>query len=453
MRKIWVALLAAAPLVYCQQSLTLEQAVNDAIVKYPATRVSLEQVAAAASGINLARTSYLPRVDFIGQVNRATRNNIFGLMMPQTLPVISSISGPVLGTNNMTNVWGSAIGVLVSWEPFDFGLRKANVAAAEASKQRAQTAVDRTKYEVGAAAADAYLTLLAARQTVKAAQAGVERARVLSELVAANVKAELRPGADLSRTKAELALAQNQVIQAEQAVDVTKAALAQLLGVTPAQIDVQSGPYLGLPAAATAESNIAQHPVAIEQNAVTEEVKAREKALDRAYFPKFTLQGTSYARGTGALTNGETLGGANGLGPNYQNWALGMTVTFSAMDLPSIRARREIEQHRQLSEAARYDQLLQDLNGRVERAKAALNGARRLAENMPAQLEASRAVELQATARYKAGLGTLVEVAEAERLLTQAEIDDSLAKLNVWRAMLGLAAAQGDLGPFLAAGK
>jgi outer membrane protein TolC len=327
------------------------------------------------------------------------------------------------------------------------------VAAAEASKQRAQTAVDRTKYEVGAAAADAYLTLLAARQTVKAAQAGVERARVLSEVVEANVKAELRPGADLSRTKAELALAQNQVIQAEQAVDVTKAALAQLLGVTPAQIDVQPGPYLGLPAAATAESNIAQHPIAIEQNAVTEEVKAREKALDRAYFPKFTLQGTSYARGTGALTNGETLGGANGLGPNYQNWALGMSVSFSAMDLPSIRARRKIEQHRQASEAARYDQLLQDLNGRVERAKAALNGARRLAENMPAQLEASRAAELQATARYKAGLGTLVEVAEAERLLTQAEIDDSLAKLNVWRAMLGLAVAQGDLGPFLAAGK
>ena len=70
-----------------------------------------------------------------------------------------------------------------------------------------------------------------------------------------------------------------------------------------------------------------------------------------------------------------------------------MTVTFSAMDLPSIRARKEIEQHRQASETARYDQLLQDLNGRVEKAKAVLNGARRLAENMPVQLEATRAAE------------------------------------------------------------
>jgi hypothetical protein len=46
-------------------------------------------------------------------------------------------------------------------------------------------------------------------------------------------------------------------------------------------------------------------------------------------------------------------------------------------------------------------------------------------------------------------LGTLIEVADAQRLVTQAEIDDSIARLNVWRRMLGLAAAEGDLEPFL----
>ena len=72
-----------------------------------------------------------------------------------------------------------------------------------------------------------------------------------------------------------------------------------------------------------------------------------------------------------------------------------------------------------------------------------------MAQNTPMQLEAARATEQQATARYKAGLGTIVEVAEAQRLLTQSEIDDALAKLGVWRAMLASAAAQGDLEPFL----
>ena len=55
----------------------------------------------------------------------------------------------------------------------------------------------------------------------------------------------------------------------------------------------------------------------------------------------------------------------------------------------------------------------------------------------------------QAMARYKAGLSTAIELADAERLLTQAEMDDAIARLNVWRALLGVAVAQGDLEPLL----
>jgi len=34
--------------------------------------------------------------------------------------------------------------------------------------------------------------------------------------------------------------------------------------------------------------------------------------------------------------------------------------------------------------------------------------------------------------------------------VTQAEIDDALARLSVWRGLLGLAAAAGDIQPFVA---
>ena len=49
----------------------------------------------------------------------------------------------------------------------------------------------------------------------------------------------------------------------------------------------------------------------------------------------------------------------------------------------------------------------------------------------------------------KCALATIVEVAEADRLLVQAEIDDSLAGVSVWRALLAIRAAQGDLTPYL----
>jgi outer membrane protein TolC len=431
--------------------LSLNQAVEGALKKYPAVRVSLEQVSSAAAGINLARASYLPRADLLGQINRATRNNVFGLLLPQS--VLPSISGPVLGANSLTNVWGSAVGVLVSWEPFDFGLRKANVQVAEAERQRAQAAAGVTELEVATAAADAFLTILAAQETVRAAQASVERAGILERAVGALVKAELRPGAEAARARAERAVAETQLIQAEQAATVARASLGQLLGVAGSEIAVAPGRLLELPLeqdkAGALSYLLANHPVVREQSSVIDEVKARERALDRSYFPRFNLQGTTYARGTGARTDGATGGPFAGFGPNIQNWALGLTVTFLALDLPSLRARRQVEAHRERAETARYEKALQDLAGQLEKARATLDGERRVAQNTPVQLEAARATEQQATARYKAALGTIVEVADAERLLTQAEIDDSLARLNVWRALLAMAAAQGDLGAFL----
>jgi len=98
---------------------TLEEAVDFALSNYPAVRASLERVSAAKAEVNLVRTDYLPRADILWQGNRATRNNIFGLLLPQS--IIPTISGPVLpGTSNQ-GVWGSAAGLLFSWQPFDFG--------------------------------------------------------------------------------------------------------------------------------------------------------------------------------------------------------------------------------------------------------------------------------------------------------------------------------------------
>src|ERR1700749_4957669 len=96
-----LAILIASFTVQAQQlnqtSLTIEQAASRA-GQFPSITAAEEQVNAAAAGIRLARTNYRPSVNAVGQVNRATRNNVFGLLLPQT--VIPSTSGPVLGTNN-----------------------------------------------------------------------------------------------------------------------------------------------------------------------------------------------------------------------------------------------------------------------------------------------------------------------------------------------------------------
>jgi outer membrane protein len=433
-----------------QASITLSAAVQDAVRNYPSVHVSQEQLAAAAGAIRVARTAYLPKVDAFAQFNRATRNNVFGLLLPQgTLP---SISGPVIGSNNLGSVWGSAVGVLVDWEPFDFGLRKADIEAAEAARSRSNAAVRRTEYEVAVATADAYLTVVAAQETVRAAQAGVDRARTIATAIRAQVDAELRPGADQSRAEAELAAASTQLIQAQEAVEVSRATLSQFTGVDLSKAVLNPEGLLRPPPQSSADTSVpktAAHPSAIEQNAAIDEARAQLRSLERAYFPHFNLQGAAYGRGSGAELDGRRLGGLNGLGPNVQDYALGVSVTFPLFSLPAIRAREESRSATVRAQEARAEQIRRELTAQWERAVATMNGARRVALNTPVEVSSARAASQQATARYQAGLATIAEVADAQRLLTQAEIDDTLARLGVWRALLSVAAAGGDVTPFI----
>ena len=115
--------------------LTLDQAIDFALANYPAVRASMERANASREAVSLSRTAYLPRTDLLWQSNRATRNNIFGLLLPQS--VVPPISGPVLPGTSDRGVWGSAGGILLSWEPFDFGYRSANVDVAKAGQDRA----------------------------------------------------------------------------------------------------------------------------------------------------------------------------------------------------------------------------------------------------------------------------------------------------------------------------
>jgi outer membrane protein TolC len=361
------------------------------------------------------------------------------------------MSGPVIGSNNFGLVWGSAAGALVSWEPFDFGLRQSNVDSASAARAQAEAGVKRSEFEVAVAAADAYVTLAAAQETVRAAQAGVDRAQVIVKTTRALADAELRPGADASRAQAELAAARTQLIQAQQAVALGRVSLSQFVGLDPAQISISAPGLQQLPPAQAPTSlDTAANPIAVEQAAAVEQTKAQLKALERAYFPRFYVQGSAYARGTGAELNGSRLCCLNGLAPTVQDYALGFTVTFPVMDRAPLHAKEQAQSAVIRAQAARAEQIAVELKARWNAAVANLEGARQVAGNTPVQVASARTAVQQASARYEAGLGTIDAVAEAQRLVTQAEIDDALARLNVWRGLLGVATAAGDIQPFVA---
>ena len=431
-----------------KKPLTLEEAVVFALKNYPAVRASLERVKAAQAGVGLARTNYLPRADMVWQTNRATDNNITGLVLPQS--IIAPISGPVPMETSNRSAWGSAAGLLFSWEPFDFGYRGAKVGAARAARDQATAEASLTRLDVAVATVNAYLTVLAAQRTTQAAGADVQRRETFDKAVRVLVDNQLRAGADASRADAELARARVNLARSQQQEKISVAALTDILGLPDTWVEVQEGSLPAAPPEGSPETSpITRNPIAEVQHARVEEAQAQVHILDRSYYPKFYFQSSVYGRGSGWDPAGNFEGGTAGLGPDRSNWAAGLTVTFPVFDIFAIRSRKAVESANERAEAARYDQDLQDLTGQFRKAQASLEGARHVAENTPVELDAARTTETQERSRYQAGLATLVEVADAQSLLVQAETDDALARLAVWQNLAAVAASQGDLQPFL----
>lgn len=427
--------------------MNLPSAVEVSLQNYPTIRAAQANGQAAEAGVDLARIALQPKVDFLWQQNLGSRNNVFGVLLPQA--VIPAIPGPVLGTASFASAFGNATGILVSYEPFDFGQRKSQVDLARANSNQAAAQIAVTKLDVAATAADAFLACLASDQAVRAAQANVERMEIFSKAVHVLVDNQLRPGADASRTDAELAAARNQLIQAEQTAALARATLAEAMGQAGATLTIDADRLLELPPEKTiAPTEVAKHPFALAQQSLLDTIRARQNVLDRSYYPKFNWQTALFARGSGAFID-QSLKYTRGFYPDTANWVTGLSLSFSPTDIFGLRAKKKIESFNFSAEQARYDQTVQRLKATEAKAKVMLEAARKFAANAPLQLKAAQETELRIRARYQAELATVTEVAEAQRLLAQAEVENALAKLSVWRALLAQAKANGDLGPFL----
>src|SRR5213592_569213 len=258
--------------------LSLNDAVQLALKNYPAIKESRARAQAADEGIGVARTAYLPRLDLLWQENRATTNNVFGLLLPQS--VVPSISGPVLGTRSLgDSVWGSAGAVLLSWEAVDFGQRRAGVDLARAQTSLAKNQTALTELDVASAAADAFLTVLAADESVRAARANVDRLQVFSNNVRILVQNQLRPGAEQSRAEAESAVANTQLSQAVQIAEVARASLADAIGAAGTSLELAPGALATVPQFTIEPADVKSHPAARAEQAAVDVVRARARAL------------------------------------------------------------------------------------------------------------------------------------------------------------------------------
>ena len=423
--------------------ISLDAAVAFALAHHPKMRVAAAQVDTARARIDEAHTTELPGIGISAEINRSTGNTVPGTFFPLT--GFPTISGQTRGRKFDGGTFQTGASLWATWDVTSIAREAAQVDFALAGSDEARAATSVRRLEVAFGAADAYLVSLEADETVKGAKAGVERGRVFATIVKSLVAQDLRPGVDAARADAELAVAETDLARAEQGQRESRVALAQALGEPSNRFELMAPPSLQPIDGSAGTDRVAVHPLVREADAAAERSERAESVVKLEYLPRVEILGAVWLRGSGLYGSP-----ADGLVPDVPNWAVGATASWSILDIPGTDARSHAARAEHAAAMARRDDVALAVQSEMQRALAARKGALAVLQTTPTALASARQAEEQALARYRSALSQAVEVADAERLLTIAQVNDAVARLQVLRADLLVARAAGDLEPFLA---
>jgi outer membrane protein len=432
---------------------TLRMAVEYASQNYPNIMKSEAQMRAARKAVTVQKLNeYLPDSLFQFQEVMASHNKLNQVFYGS--PVLPAVSGPGFGNVNMEPVFFSSGGASMDWAPLDFGLHKARITMAKDQYQQSVAQLATTKLDVCLAAANAFLDGLVAEEQLKAALQNQSSFSQFAEVVHAQVNASLKPGADASLAEAQFANSRNDVIRANLARELALANLGNALGLGGKLVRINASGLATNVEPADVQKEVPffdNVPILQAATAAYTTTRAQKKILDKSYYPVFHLIGGVNMRGSGlALSGRPTSNDGYGTLPVVPNYQVAIIANWNFMDIFRLKAEKKVQLERIEQQKQDMSLVLQNLKTQDVQSRSRVKAALALAENMPVQVKAAAMAAAQAEARYKTGLGSVAQVAEANQVLAQSRAQEAIARVGVWRALLSVAAVHGDIKPFLA---
>jgi outer membrane protein TolC len=290
--------------------------------------------------------------------------------------------------------------------------------------------------------------LTPARAILKASEDAYQRATVHRDFARAGVKSGLRPPIELTRAEADLSRFDTGRIRARGGLSAAQAVLAAAVGSSEPTLDAIDQPIApaDLPALASAvEQASARDPRLREAIARLRAQELETRAVGALMRPDIQLSAALSGRAGGAppTTAGESAAGGGFL-PEVPNWDAVLVLSWPLLD-PTVSARQRRSRSAEETRRAEVELVRQQMVATIEQAYVGVAVAREALPSLGRELDAARANYDQADARFRAGLGTSVELADAEALRTDAEIHLAIGTFDLARARaaFGRAVAEG----------
>ncbi|HEY9759603.1 MAG TPA: TolC family protein [Oculatellaceae cyanobacterium] len=433
-------------------AVTIREAVDIALRNYPLITQKVFKLKAAQANVKLAKTQYLPNLNLDIQESASSSNRIASIVMNNvsgfdTVPVDA---GPVANHRSLKPDVNNLEGLNFNWLLIDQGLRKSNDDFAYADARTARADINITKLDVAFEAADAFLDSVAAKQVIISTTAALEHMQSADQRAKTLVAQGIRPAVDTADWDYEVAKTEIALVRAEKNTQVSLVELAEKMGLASQDVDIISEPLIHSPVEIInhGPTDLSAHPLALFKTAEIDRWRAKQVVLNKAYRPHMWLNSSIYGLGSNSSQNiiPKVAGGAL---PQVFNYMAGVTYSFPFMEYFPLKAQKEMARSNELAAAADFELAMQVLEKKDARARVLLKQTQRIANKTPTLVQAAKVREIQVLKRYSTGLTNMVSLADAERALAEAQVEDALAQVEVWRSILHLAYAQGDLKPFL----
>jgi TolC family type I secretion outer membrane protein len=383
--------------------LTLSEATALALRQQPTIRAAQGALSAAQARVPQAQSNYYPRIDLQTGV--------------QTGEFVSSTTGRTQRSDStFVNLQGRQL-------IYDFGKTSALVDEARAGSRVASGELERVRDLVVQNVRQSYFGVLQARRLVAVADAALSRSELNLRSARGFFDVGTKPKSDVTRAEVEVANARVGVIRARNLVRFSETSLANALGLdatAPIEIDdtLTYEPVAIDPAQLAVEA-LGNRPELRQAQARLDGARAQVSGARARYLPDLTVNGTAGYTGDDAFIATD---GVAGVGFS-EFWAVTGQLSWNLFE--GFFTQNRVKETQALIDTARanYESIELQVRLEVEQAYIAVVEADERIGATEKAIESARENLRLAQGRYDAGVGTILELTEAQLSLSNAEAD------------------------------
>jgi len=405
-----------------QRPITVDEAVAIALEYQPNIRARLGDYAAAKYRVDQALAPLLPQ--FAGSISTSRSHST----------TVSTSSTTSLTSTTVTNRdFGETFTAQVTLSQilFDFGKNAASVDAARKLSEVALEDVELQRQLITQSVKQAYTNINFAQRLIRVNEQALQRAELNLRSARGFFEVGTRPKSDVTRAEVDVANARVDVIRARNAERLARVALNTAMGLpadTPTRVlDNLVYQPSNMDRPRLMDEALRRRPESRQARLRVEAAEALLRRTVRDFFPDIT----------GAAAYGGTRTSFD------EAWSATLSLSWSIFDGGNRIARhREARANLEAAQARVHASEL-DIQRDVEQTQISVNEAEERIQAAQKAVESAQENFRLAQGRFDAGVGTILELTDAQLALTQAQNTEAQALADYRIALSNLDRAVG----------